>query len=106
MLMIAPAGFYLGLVDAYPAHHLYSAATARATVYCPAGCAPAQDVNATWFALGVPLPPEPRLFEATFQATCMPGDSLRIEDPHPPPWAAGDSRVESCRAGGLRAAHP
>ena len=106
-LLVAPAGFYAGVVDAYPAHHLYSAATARATVYCPAGCDAEQDINATWHALNVPMPPEPRLFGAVFQATCSPGDTLRVEDPHPPPWVARGSRVETCRAtGGLRAAHP
>ena len=106
-IAVAPAGFYLGIVDAYPACHLYSAATASATVYCPAGCRPDQDLNASWYDFNVPLPPEPRLFEATFRATCSPGDVLRIVDPHPPPWnSAGTVRLRSCPAGYLPIAHP
>jgi hypothetical protein len=107
MLAVVPAGFYLGVVDAYPAYHLYSAGTANASIYCPAGCRPEQDLNATWHAFNVPLPPEPRLFEATFNATCAPGDVLRITEPHPPPWDARRSdRIHACPAGPLPASHP
>jgi hypothetical protein len=106
-LTVAPIGFYAGIVDAYPAHHLYSSGVARATVYCPAGCRPAQDVNATWYALNVPLPPEPRLFAASFAKTCSPGDVLRIDAPRLL-LAPGErsSIVKSCPAGSLPAAHP
>lgn len=104
-LALLPLGFYAGVVDAYPAHQLYSAGTARATVYCPRGCRPDQDVNATWRAMNVPLPPQPRLFLATFARTCAPGDTLRIDDPHPPPWGAA-SQVHPCPAGSLPMAHP
>jgi len=107
LIAVAPAGYYLGIVDAYPAHHLYSAGTASATVYCPAGCRPEQDLNASWHYFNVPLPPEPRLFEATFSATCAPGDVLRIRDPHPPPWSSAQAeRLRACPAGSLPAAHP
>jgi len=107
LLAIAPAGYYLDVVDAYPAHHLYSAGTAHASVYCPAGCRPEQDLNASWRAFNVPLPPEPRLFEATFRATCSPGDVMRITNPHPPPWGAESSeRIRACPAGSLPASHP
>jgi hypothetical protein len=107
LIAVAPASYYLGIMDAYPAHHLYSAGTARATVYCPAGCRPEQDLNASWHHFNVPLPPEPRLFEATFRATCAPGDVLRISDPHPPPWSSThDERLSACPAGPLPAAHP
>ena len=107
VIAVAPAGYYLGLVDAYPAHHLYSAATASATVYCPIGCRPEQDLNASWHDFNVPLPPEPRLFEATFRATCSPGDVLRIVDPYPAPWSpAGTMRLHSCPRGSLPIAHP
>lgn len=106
-IAVAPAGYYLGIVDAYPAYHLYSAATASATVYCPAGCRSDQDLNASWYDFNVPLPPEPRLFEATFRATCSAGDVLRIVDPHPPPWSsAGAERLQSCPGGSLPIAHP
>ena len=106
-LAVMPAGYYLGIVDAYPAYHLYSAATASATVYCPAGCRPEQDLNASWYDFDVPLPPEPRLFDATFRANCAPGDVLRIVDPHPPPWRPADAvRLQSCPAGPLPIAQP
>jgi hypothetical protein len=104
-LALLPIGFYAGVVDAYPAHHLYSAATARATIYCPAGCPSGADLNATWLALNVPLPPEPRLFRAYFTATCGPGDALRIVDPYPPPWDTPHGRIEACPRTAV-AAHP
>lgn len=106
-LLVMPLGFYAGIVDAYPAHHLYSAATASATIHCPAGCRPEQDVNATWHALNVPMPPQPRLFKATFAKTCAPGDMLKVVDRHPPPWDKNSSnRAIPCPAGSLPAAHP
>jgi hypothetical protein len=106
-LAVAPLGFYAGMVDAYAAHHLYSAGTARATVYCPRGCRPEQDINATWFALNVPLPPQPRLYVASFAKTCAPGDVLRIDDPHPRLWSeVRGQNVLSCPAGSLPASHP
>jgi len=106
-IAVAPAGYYLGIVDAYPAYHLYSAGTPSATVYCPAGCRPEQDLNASWYDFNVPLPPEPRLFEAAFLATCSPGDVLRIVDPHPPPWSsAAVVRHQSCSSSSLPIAQP
>ena len=106
LLVMAPLGFYLGVVDAYPAHQLYTWGTARATVYCPQGCRPEQDVNATWYELNVPLPPQPRLFLASFAKTCQPGDVLRIDDPHPPPWSGRHgATIYSCPAGTLPASH-
>lgn len=107
LLAVMPVGFYAGVVDAYPAHQLYSAGTASATVYCPAGCRPEQDVNATWFAMNVPIPPQPRLFTASFLATCTGGDVLRIVDPFPPPWSnRGEQKIVHCQQESLPAAHP
>ena len=106
-LALIPATFYAGIADAYPAHHLYSAGTARATVYCPVKCLPDQDLYATWKFLNVPLPPEPRLFEGTFRAICQPGDVLRVIDPYPPPWSEGSgNEPHSCPSGSLTPAHP
>jgi hypothetical protein len=107
LIAVAPAGYYLGIVDAYPAYHLYSAGTPSATVYCPAGCRPEQDLNASWYDFNVPLPPEPRIFEAAFLATCSSGDVLRIVDPHPPPWSSADAvRLQSCPSSSLPIAQP
>lgn len=72
-----PAGFYAGIVDAYMAHSLYASNTARAVVCDPSGtCSPR--ALATWDALDVPLPPEPRLFRDLFRQTCKPGDELVV----------------------------
>lgn len=107
ILAMAPLGFYAGMTDAYFAHQLYTGATARATVHCPAGCLPEQDTNATWFAFRTPLPPEPRLFSATFAHTCQAGDMLKIDDPFPPVWdRAQGQQIVSCPTEKLPAAHP
>ena len=104
---IAPLGFYAGLTDAYVAHQLYTGAVARATIQCPAGCLPEQDMNGTWFAFRTPLPPESRLFRATFASTCRAGDVLKIEDPFPPPWDRAQGwQIVSCPTARLPAAYP
>ena len=79
-LLVAPLGFYLGLMDAYLAHNLYSANTPQATVVCRSECLPHQNPNAIWEAFRVPPPPEQRLFEQYFVLTCRPGDQLLISD--------------------------
>jgi hypothetical protein len=79
-LLVAPLGFYLGLMDAYLAHNLYSANTPQATVMCRDECLPHQNPNAIWEAFRVPPPPEQRLFEQYFVLTCRPGDQLLIRD--------------------------
>jgi hypothetical protein len=73
LLVISPAGFYVGLTDAYLAHNLYSSNTATAV---SSSLSPA----ATWDAFNVPLPPEHRLFAQYFRATCAPGDHMTITD--------------------------
>jgi hypothetical protein len=73
LLVIMPAGFYVGIVDAYLAHSLYTPNT-------PLASSDATSFYATWFELGVPLPPEHRLFEQYFQRTCDAGDKLMIRD--------------------------
>lgn len=78
--VVYPAGFYLGLSDAYPAHNLYSSNTAQASV-CPVGqpnaCSPAQ--FGVYETLNVPMPPERRLFVAMFRRLCQPETMLRID---------------------------
>ena len=80
LLVVSPLGFYVGVTDAYVAHNLYSANTARATVRCVGECRPEQQPTFTWEAFDVPLPPEHRLFEQHFERTCEPGDRLTIRD--------------------------
>lgn len=74
-----PALFYLGWVDAYPAHNLYTSNTATAVV-CDAGPVPrcSAALFDTFDELEVPMPPEPRLYRATFDRTCQPGSTLVV----------------------------
>jgi hypothetical protein len=97
-LLVAPLGFYVGLADAYLTHNLYSDNTPLVAVTCPDECLPYQDpFVVTLPKLGVPFPPEHRLFEQYFALTCRPGDQLLISDPrwwfH---WRGLDSRRLNC----------
>ncbi len=79
-LMVYPAGFYVGIGDAYLAHNLYSTNTAQAslcTVEQPQSCGPAPFL--VYENLNVPMPPERRLFVDWFERTCQPGTLLRID---------------------------
>lgn len=81
LVALAPIGFYVGITDAYLAHNLYTSNTLRADSCREGrGCGADPYTSATWRAFNVPLPPEHRLFEAYFQRTCQPGDSLVIKD--------------------------
>jgi hypothetical protein len=73
LILLSPAGWFVGITDAYLAHHLYSSDVPRAS-------STALNTSATWGAFEVPLPPEHRLFEQYFQLTCQPGDRLTIRD--------------------------
>jgi len=73
LILISPAGWFVGLTDAYLAHHLYSSDVPRAS-------STALGTGATWSAFEVPLPPEHRLFEQYFRITCQPGDEMTIRD--------------------------
>jgi hypothetical protein len=67
VLVIGPAGFYIGMVDAYPAHNLYAANGVTASIAPP-----------TMRLLRVPFPPDRRLFIQYFQSTCHEGQQLHI----------------------------
>ena len=77
---VFPAGFYVGIGDAYLAHNLYSSNTAQAYV-CqidqPLACGPAPFL--VYEELNVPMPPERRLFIGWFTRQCQPGTLLRID---------------------------
>jgi hypothetical protein len=75
-LLALPALFYVGVVDAYPSHNLYTSNVAKAVICRDQDCAGA--AFSTWEALNVPLPPEPRLYRQTFDIVCEPGDELVI----------------------------
>lgn len=73
LILISPAGWFVGITDAYLAHHLYSSDVPRAT-------STALETSITWNVFQVPLPPEHRLFEQYFRLTCQPGDKMTIRD--------------------------
>jgi hypothetical protein len=72
-LLLAPFGWYFGLVDAYLSYHLYS-------VDVPVPDAPSKPFRQTWKYLNVPIPPEHRLFVRFFDVTCFPGETLTVRE--------------------------
>lgn len=76
-MCIYPIGYYVGLVDAYLAHCLYSLNTPVAAIVRP-NEAPDQIVFLK--SLNVPFPPTTRLFKAYFAKVADPGDVLLIKD--------------------------
>lgn len=81
-VLLSPLGYYVGLVDAYLAHCLYSANTPQAYI------GPSEEpqpglTHALWDTLNVPLPPAERIFLGYFRAVGQPGQLLVIEDPRP-----------------------
>jgi hypothetical protein len=82
-MLVYPAGFYLGITDAYLGHNLYSANTRTGSI-CPAPIGEfvpkcgETSFTSTWNTLNVPLPPEKRLYLAWFEKVCRPGETLRL----------------------------
>jgi hypothetical protein len=76
VLLAFPALFYVGVVDAYGSHNLYSSNTASGVICRGGKCAPAE--FDTWDELNVPFPPDPRLVRQTFDVVCERGDVLVI----------------------------
>lgn len=79
IILVLPAGFYAGYVDAYLAHNLYTSNTAWAVAVCrhDPPCSSAT-FGQTWNHFRVPLPPEPRIYRAYFDQLCGRGDTLVI----------------------------
>jgi hypothetical protein len=81
LLVLYPAGFYVGYVDAYVAHNLYTSNVSQAYVCTeetePERCIPL--LSSILEELNVPLPPEERLFVALFERACAPVEYLRID---------------------------
>jgi hypothetical protein len=91
-LFVYPAGYYVGLVDAYLAHCLYSINTPVAAIATPDG-----EVTQILYmdSLHVPFPPAPRLYEAYFEKVAEPGDRMLIKDYRR--WAKGRRGWEEVR---------
>jgi uncharacterized membrane protein YphA (DoxX/SURF4 family) len=79
LILVLPAGFYAGFVDAYLAHNLYTSNTAWAVAVCGHNrpCSSGA-FGQTWNQFRVPLPPEPRIYRAYFDQLCGRGDRLVI----------------------------
>jgi hypothetical protein len=75
VLVLSPALFYVGSIDAYLSHNLYSSNTPVAVACGPDGSCVGFD---TVEDLEVPLPPEPRLFRRWFDEACRPGTVLYV----------------------------
>lgn len=82
VLLICPLGYWLGVVDAYLAHCLYSDDTPRAFICTPFD---RRDLQAVCLDLGIMVPPAHRLFEPVFLGVGRPGEWLEVEDPR---WIA------------------
>jgi hypothetical protein len=79
VLLVSPLGYYLGIVDAYMAHCLYSANLPMAR------WRGRELVAYTLPTLHVPLPPTYRTYKAFFHAVAAPGEEMVIDDPR---WCA------------------
>ncbi|HEX4147355.1 MAG TPA: MauE/DoxX family redox-associated membrane protein [Pirellulales bacterium] len=79
LLLVSPLGYYLGIVDAYLSHCLYSG-------NLPMAHWKGRELVAyTYKDLHVPLPPTYRTYKAYFHAVAKPGDEMTIDDPR---WCA------------------
>jgi uncharacterized membrane protein YphA (DoxX/SURF4 family) len=81
-LLVSPVGYWLGIVDAYLAHCLYSENTPRAFI-----CTlfDRQNIQFVCGTAGFQVPPAHRLFEPLFLGMGRSGEWLEIEDPR---WVA------------------
>jgi uncharacterized membrane protein YphA (DoxX/SURF4 family) len=84
MLFISPILFYVGRLDGYLSHCLYSDNVAKGTYYdVQRGTVYGLNYleGPYWSRLNVPLPPAHRLFELYFRKVAKPGDRLVVHDP-------------------------
>lgn len=102
LLVLSPALYYVGRLDAYLAYCLYSVNVPVAVLVHPeqreqlaaAGESRLRlpDLNSDIKDLHVPFPPAHRLFEQYFNLVGEPGDELHVYDPRP--WAACQGRTD------------
>ena len=81
-LLLIPAGYWLGVVDAFLAHCVYADNRPKAYLCTPFS---RTDLEVVCLRLGVVLPPAHRLYEPFFRGVGRPGEWLEIEDPR---WIA------------------
>ncbi len=91
LILLLPCGYYLGLVDTYLCHILYSSHAPLAWVHTADGNHTLVDTRPQ---LRVPVPQIDRLYTGYFAATGNPGDELEIVDPRLwYRWRGTDRRV-------------
>jgi hypothetical protein len=84
VVVLSPLLFYVGMLDPYVAHCLYTHNVPRAMMY-PGGERP-YDLDARSLdRLNVPMPPCHRLYEEFFRRVARDGDALVVKDPRA--WA-------------------
>lgn len=106
-LFFSPLLFYVGKLDAYLSHCLYSANVPIATmVPAQVGTMPYQmnsQEGPYWDKLNAPQPPTHRNFELYFRAVAKPGDAMVVQDDrwwaewadcHRYAWRRTDSSIE------------
>jgi len=83
-LLISPAGYYLGIIDAYLAHCLYASNTIRAVLVRGKDRGSNKEQRRLSHEmlerLNVPFPPAHRLYEQYFREVAQAGDEMRIVD--------------------------
>jgi len=79
LLIVSPAGYYVGMVDAYLAHCLYSSNTPRGVMVHGEQRTPLPERMVE--ELNVPFPPAHRLYEAYFRSVAEGNDRLDLDDP-------------------------
>jgi hypothetical protein len=82
LLIVMPAGYWLGIVDAFLAHCVYSENRPKAYVCTPFS---RTDIEHICNRLDVVLPPAHRLYLPFFRGIGRPGEWLEVEDPR---WIA------------------
>ena len=91
LILLSPLGYYLGLVDTYLCHILYSSHAPLAWIRTADG---QRELIDTRPQLRVPVPQIERLYTGYFAATGHPGDELEIVDPRLwYRWRGADHRV-------------
>lgn len=80
-LLLAPLGWYFGVVPSYLAHHLYSEDIPSVTsCHSDFLCEEDAVTMRAFETLRVPLPPEPGLLREAFERTCRRGDTATLRD--------------------------
>jgi hypothetical protein len=77
--LVAPVGFYGGLLDHGFSGVLYSASIPQGLITTKSGTLPIEG----WGDLHVPFPKERRTFRIYFEQVAHPGDKLHLADPRP-----------------------